>query len=100
MDFLFSNFFNAITTILDYLLTAYYWIVIVATLLTWVNPDPYNPIVRALRALTEPVFYRVRRLMPFTVIGGLDLSPVVVLLFIWFLQLFAIPSLYQFILRM
>ena len=46
------------------------FIVLIAVLLTWVNPEPYNPIVRFLRSVTEPVFYQVRRRMPFVVIGG------------------------------
>ena len=59
----------AIAVVLSSLLWLYWWIVIIAVLLTWVNPDPYNPIVRFLRSVTEPVFYRVRRAMPFVVVG-------------------------------
>jgi YggT family protein len=72
----------AIAMVLEYLLTFYSWIVIIAVLITWVNPDPYNPIVRFLRGVTEPVFYQIRRWMPFVVISGIDLSPIVVLLLI------------------
>ena len=72
----------AIAMVLNYLLTLYWWIVVIAVLLTWVNPDPYNPIVRFLRGVTEPVFYQVRRYLPFVVISGIDLSPIVVLLLI------------------
>jgi YggT family protein len=61
------------------LLTVYMWAVIISALLSWVNPDPYNPIVRFLRNATEPVFERVRRWMPFVVLGGFDLSPIVVI---------------------
>lgn len=71
-------------------LFGYQLVVIVAALITWVNPDPYNPIVRTLRTLTEPVFYRVRRWMPFVNMGGIDLSPVVVILVLGFLD-FVIP---------
>jgi YggT family protein len=76
-------------------LTLYFWIVIISALLTWVNPDPYNPIVRILRNLTEPVFYRVRRWVPFTYMGGIDLSPIVVLLAIQFIKIFLVQTLYQ-----
>jgi YggT family protein len=72
----------AIAMVLNYLLTMYWWVVLIAVLLTWVNPDPYNPIVRFLRGVTEPVFYRVRRSLPFVVISGIDLSPLVVILLI------------------
>ncbi|PKN09595.1 MAG: hypothetical protein CVU73_01185 [Deltaproteobacteria bacterium HGW-Deltaproteobacteria-8] len=61
------------------LLTLYMWVVIISALLSWVNPDPYNPIVRFLRSITDPVYARIRRLLPFVVIGGMDLSPVVVI---------------------
>jgi YggT family protein len=62
------------------LLWVYSLVVIAAVLVTWVSPDPWNPIVRFLRRVTEPVFARVRRWLPFVVIGGFDLSPLVVLI--------------------
>jgi len=61
------------------LLNLYMWVVIISALLSWVNPDPYNPIVRFLRNITDPVYARIRRFMPFVVVGGMDLSPVVVI---------------------
>lgn len=85
---LFSSLFGALMGIVGIVLNLYFWVVIISALLTWVRPDPYNPIVRFLRAITEPVFYRVRRLMPFVMIGGFDLSPIVVLLAIQFVQMF------------
>ena len=90
----------AIAMVLDYLLTFYWWIVIIAVLLTWVNPDPYNPIVRFLRGVTEPVFYQIRRRLPFVVISGIDLSPIVVLLLIRVVRMVVVVPLaelgYQF----
>jgi YggT family protein len=86
--FIFTSLFGAVVGIINILLTTYFWVVIVSALLTWIRPDPYHPIVRFLRAVTEPVFYRIRRAMPFVMVGGFDLSPVVVLLFIQFLQIF------------
>jgi len=64
--------------------------------LTWVRPDPYNPIVRTLRTLTEPVFYRVRKWLPFTYSNGMDFSPVVVLLAIELFNRIVINSLAQY----
>ncbi|WP_028574499.1 YggT family protein [Desulfonatronovibrio hydrogenovorans] len=93
--FVFSNFLTAIISVADTLLSLYFWIVIISALLSWVNPDPYNPIVRILRNLTEPVFYRVRTWIPFTNLGGIDLSPVVVLIGIQFIRMFIIQTLYQ-----
>ncbi len=92
---IFGNFLQAVAAVLDTVLSLYFWIVIISALLSWVNPDPYNPIVRILRNLTEPVFYRIRRWIPFVFIGGIDLSPIVVLLAIQFLQIFAVNSLRQ-----
>ena len=83
----------ALAVILKGLLDTYWWIVIISVLLTWVNPDPRNPIVRFLYAVTEPVLYRIRRRMPFLIIGGFDLSPLVLLVAIHFVQLFLVGSL-------
>lgn len=77
---LLSNTLGAIASILNMLLNLYFWIVVAAALITWVSPSPANPIVRTLRMLTEPVFNKVRRWMPFTYTYGLDFSPVVVLI--------------------
>ncbi len=91
-----GNFFTAVAFLVNTVLKLYFWVIIIAALLTWVRPDPYNPIVRFLRAATEPVFYRVRRLLPFLVIGGIDLAPIVVLLAVEFLRMFLVPTLYGF----
>ncbi|WP_456324559.1 YggT family protein [Desulfonauticus submarinus] len=93
--FVLSNLLQALASVIDTLLTLYFWVVIISALLSWVNPDPYNPIVRILHNLTEPVFYRVRKWLPFTYIGGLDLSPIVVLLVIQFLKIFLVKTLFQ-----
>ena len=73
------------------LLQIYFWIVIIAALLSWVHPDPYNPIVRALYAMTEPVFDWVREHLP-VYLGGLDLSPIVVIIATEFIQRVLIMS--------
>ena len=91
-----GNFFSAVAFLVNTVLKLYYWVIIVAALLSWVRPDPYNPIVRFLRAVTDPVFYRVRRWLPFLVIGGIDLTPIVVLLAVEFLRMFLVPTLYGF----
>lgn len=93
--FVFVNILEAIIYIVDTLLTVYSFVVIVACLLSWVNPDPYNPIVRILRNLTEPLLWRIRKFLPFTYISGLDLSPVVLLLAIQLVKMIIIKSLVQ-----
>jgi YggT family protein len=86
-------FFVALARVLDVVLTLYFWVIVIAALMSWVRPDPYNPVVRFLRAATDPVFYRVRRWLPFLTIGGFDLSPIVVILAVQFLQWFLVPTL-------
>ena len=95
MEIFAMNFVVGIAEVLNAVLNIYFWIVIAAAVLSWVNPDPYNPVVRILRNLTEPVFYRIRKWIPFTYFNGLDLSPIVVLLAIQFAQIFIIRSMYQ-----
>jgi len=98
--FIVGNLLTAFATILDKVLWLYNLVVIIAVLIQWVNPDPFNPIVQVLRAMTEPVFNWVRRHLPFTTVGMFDLSPVVVLLIIWFLQMFCVRSLLDLAVRL
>ena len=95
-----ANTLSAIALVLGSLLNIYFWIVIIAAVLTWVRPDPYNPIVRTLGLLTEPVFYRVPKWLPFTYTSGLDFSPVVVLLAIELINRIVIASLAQYALAL
>ncbi len=76
---------NALTTTLDAMLELYKWIVIISALITWVNPDPSNPVVQILRKLTEPVYAFIKRYIP-TSISGVDLSPIIVIFAIFFVQ--------------
>lgn len=92
--FILSNFLVAVAKILNIGLTIYMWIIIARAVISWVSPDPYNPIVRFLNNVTEPVLYRVRRLIP-VYFGGFDFSPILVLLAIIFIQSFVVQSLYQ-----
>jgi YggT family protein len=78
---------------LQWLLGIYSWIIIAAALISWVSPDPHNPIVRFLRQVTEPVLAPVRRLLPPWKTGGLDLSPLIVLVAIQFVERVVLPSL-------
>jgi YggT family protein len=88
-----------VAKILDIGLSLYMWIIIGRAIISWVNPDPYNPIVRFLNAITEPVLYPIRRRLRLH-FGGIDFSPVIVILAIIFVQSFLIQTLYQFAARM
>jgi len=92
--FVLGNFIIAVAKIIDIALTAYMWIIVIRAVLSWVNPDPYNPIVRFLIQITEPVMARVRRWIPLRGMG-IDFSPMIILLAIVFLQSFLVPSLMQ-----
>jgi len=89
--FLLGYFLQASAYLLHLLLSALILVVVVRALLSWVSPDPYNPIVRVIVQLTEPFLWPVRRRLP--VFGGIDLSPMVVILAAIFLDNFLVPSL-------
>jgi len=91
--FIFGNFLNALALVINYVLTFYMWIVVARAVLSWVNPDPYNPIVRFIHNVTEPVLYQIRKRIPLD-FGGIDVSPIIVFLVIIFLQKFLVGSLY------
>jgi YggT family protein len=97
--FVISNLLLALAKILHLLLTFYMWIIIARAILSWVNPDPYNPIVRFLYNATEPVLYGIRRRVP-VFFGGIDFSPMIAILIIMFLDNFLVPSLTGLALRM
>lgn len=97
--FVISNLFLALAKIIDLLLTFYMWIIIARAILSWVNPDPYNPIVRFLYNVTDPVLYAIRRRVPVS-FGGIDFSPLIVIFIIMFLRNFLVPSLAQMAFRL
>ena len=89
-----GNLIESLAYILNLGLTIYMWLIIARALLSWVNPDPYNPIVRMLYNVTEPVLGWVRQRVPL-IFGGLDLSPLLVLLAVVFLQRFLVATLFD-----
>ncbi|MFW6147013.1 MAG: YggT family protein [Thermodesulfobacteriota bacterium] len=92
--FLVANFLMAVAKILDIALTIYMWLIIGRAIISWVNPDPYNRIVRFLYASTEPVLYGIRRRLPMN-FGGFDFSPIIAILAIIFIQIFLVDSMIQ-----
>ncbi|MEK6683135.1 MAG: YggT family protein [Nitrospirota bacterium] len=97
--FIAVNFVAAAAEVVGIALNFYMWVIIIRALISWVNPDPYNPIVQFLYKITEPVLHPVRRLMPVYNIG-IDLSPLIVILIIIFLRSFLVSSLVQLAQRM
>ncbi len=90
--FIIGYFLMAVAKVVDLVLLFFMWIVVARAVLSWVNPDPFNPIVRFIHAVTEPVLYRIRTRIPVSY-GGIDFSPIIVFLGIIFLRTFAVSSL-------
>ena len=85
----------ALARVVELVFTVYIFIVIARALISWVSPDPYNPIVRFLHNLTDPALYRLRRVMPFLQVGGLDLSPIALLVLLSVVQQLVVGFLYR-----
>ncbi|MBF0119081.1 MAG: YggT family protein [Desulfobacterales bacterium] len=92
--FIIGNLLMAVAKVLDYVLMFFMWIVVARAVLSWVNPDPYNPVVRFINNVTEPILYNIRKKIPLY-FGGIDFSPIIVILVIVFIQTFAVNSLYR-----
>ncbi len=92
--FVFGNLLLGIAKVLDLLLTVYMWIVIFSALISWVNPDPYNPIVKFLRGVTEPAYRPIRRYIGGR-LGMIDFSPLIVIVVIIFIKTFIIRSIIE-----
>ena len=88
-------FLMAVANVLNFVLLFFMWIVIARAILSWVNPDPYNTIVRFIHNVTEPVLFQVRKKLPIN-FGGIDFSPIIVILIIYFLRDFVVNSLVRF----
>jgi len=89
--FVWTNFVITVAQMLQTVLQLYLWVVIASAVLSWVEPNPYNPIVRFIYSVTEPVFDWVREYIP-VFFGGIDFSPMIVILGIWFVQSYCIPT--------
>lgn len=88
-----GNLLHALAMVVDMVLTLAMFVIIARAILSWVSPDPYNPIVRIINQLSEPILFPVRRRVPF--VGGVDFSPIIVLLVIFFLQNFLVKSIHD-----
>ncbi|MDE1920180.1 MAG: YggT family protein [Candidatus Omnitrophica bacterium] len=95
--FVFGNFVDALAWVIDAFLTIMWWLILIRALISWVNPDPFNPIVQFLVRVTDPVLEPIRRLLPPMPI---DISPIIAWLIIAFLQKFLVASLYTMALRL
>ncbi|MEX0830421.1 MAG: YggT family protein [Nitrospirales bacterium] len=97
--FIAGNLLEGIATILDTLLWLYMWVIIIRALISWVNPDPWNPIVQFLQRVTDPVLYQIRKRLGMGNMG-FDFSPIIAILLIMFLQIAVVGSLRDLAIRM
>ena len=81
-----STLLNAVAVILSMLINLYVWVIVIAALVSWVRPDPYNPIVQVLNRLTQPLYARLRSIIP-TAINGIDFAPLIVAVLLKFIDL-------------
>jgi len=93
--FIISNFLLALAKILDIVLTILWWLILIRALISWVNPDPYNPIVQFLYKTTEPILYPIRKILPLDFKIGIDISPLIAFLAIIFLRSFLVKTLFD-----
>lgn len=98
--FVLSNFLVAAARILDIGLTVLYWLILIRALISWVHPDPYNPIVQFLYKATEPILYPIRKIFPLGLRSGIDISPIIAFLAIMFLRSFLIKTLLDLAIRL
>jgi YggT family protein len=97
--FIAGNMLEGIATILDTVLWLYMWVIIIRALISWVNPDPWNPIVQFLQRATDPVLYQIRKRLGMGSMG-FDFSPIIAILLIMFLQIAVVGSLKDLAIRM
>ncbi|MEW6008836.1 MAG: YggT family protein [Candidatus Omnitrophota bacterium] len=90
--FVLSNFLTALAQILNILFSILYWLILIRALISWVNPDPYNPIVQFLYKTTEPILSPIRKLLPLDFRFGIDISPLIAFLIIFFLKSFLVAT--------
>lgn len=92
--FVFANFISAVAVVLGYVIKIASWLIIIRALISWVNPDPSNMIVQFLHKTTEPMLRPIRRIVPMYNMG-LDISPILAILVLWFARIFVVQSLFD-----
>lgn len=89
--FVFGNFLISLAHLVEALITILYWLILIRAVISWVNPDPFNPIVQFLYRATDPVLAPIRKFLP--TLGPLDISPLIAFFLLYFLKLFLVSTL-------
>ncbi|RKY32345.1 MAG: YggT family protein [Candidatus Omnitrophota bacterium] len=98
--FVLANLLETLASIINIILTMLYWLILIRALISWVNPDPYNPIVQFLYKTTEPILYPIRKFLPLGLRFGIDISPIIAFLIILFIRSFLVSTLIDLSMRM
>ena len=98
--FAISNLLISTAKVLDVVFSILYWLILIRALISWVNPDPHNPIVQFLYKTTEPILYPIRKILPLGLRLGIDISPIIAFLAIMFLKSFLVRTLIDLALRL
>ncbi|MBU0503533.1 MAG: YggT family protein [Candidatus Omnitrophota bacterium] len=98
--FILSNLLAALAQILDIVFSVLYWLILIRALISWVQPDPYNPIVQFLYKTTEPILYPIRKILPLDFKFGIDISPIIAFLLILFFKSFLVRTLLDLAMRL
>ncbi|MDP2939876.1 MAG: YggT family protein [Candidatus Omnitrophota bacterium] len=98
--FILANLISALAGIISIVLTIYYWLIIIRAIISWVNADPFNPIVQFLYNATEPILYPIRKIIPLSWRLGIDISPIIAFLIIYFFQKFIVTTLLDLAIRL
>lgn len=91
--FVLSNLFAALASLSSVILTILYWLILIRALISWVNPDPYNPVVQFLHKTTEPILHPIRKMIPIRMGIGIDIAPIIAFLILIFLRSFLVKTL-------
>lgn len=91
--FVLSNLFAALASLSSVILTILYWLILIRALISWVNPDPYNPVVQFLHKATEPILHPIRKMIPIRMGIGIDIAPIIAFLILIFLRSFLVKTL-------
>lgn len=97
--FAFGNLVTTIASILNIILDLYFWVIFIRAIMSWFNPNPYNPFVRSIYRLVDPITYRISKIIP-SRFGMIDISPFILMLIIIFLQKFIVKTLFEMGARM
>jgi len=98
--FIVANFLVAVARVLDIAVNVLIWLIVIRAIVSWVSVDPFNPIVQFLNKVTDPILFPIRRILPFSLKWGIDISPIIAVLALVFAQSFVVNTLFDIAARL